>query len=722
MLDFTNPTRRELYTAQQEHVAGRVGVTVRNLIGRLNARSSIDLDRIATAWQVPVSASDKASQVGQLYRALTDPRTIRDAWETLDDDDRALIATLVAAAEAIPLDALARQLNREPADVRDHASRLYRAGWIAREGDDDELRVGEAPRLFIPRELANLVNRVEDEITTGDLSSTPLGTLLALLDDVELEETAKLWGIQVIPGLRSRDELVDAILEAVAEPERHKTVEKSLGRDAAAILNELRGCPPEGITLESAVAATKIDRARPGGAQRFRTALAQLEAALLAWHTYHRDGSRWLFMPSDIRTPRPRPETPVPESIVLDEPIPPSPYRYELAWDLLTLLRALTDADRPRNRLGDPFPAPWLRRLNARIWHAGREEPPAGYVPFLMSLALAEGLLAPEQGRSGTPVVTGEVRRWRDRTFADQDAHLRWRWLTATTWIEGSEQAEAHVWGGDWRALRRGLLTALGGVPDNEWRPLDAVAGWIAGRSSTLLGRTFTAAIGQGAAEDGPEGRRAATIAAVELTLRRAFVWFGLVEVRRAAAHGYLMRLTPRGRAISTGGVLPEDEPPTPLDIRDDGTIALERPSPLQIWSVSAFADPGTLDMPATYRLSARSIERAIGAGFQTAQIGSFLRSQSNQTVPAPVAAMLDQERRDHPVVRLTQATLLAPASAEARDRLRALLSASGIESTLVGDKLLVTAETADARRLVAILRSSGFVTLAEGAPGSPQR
>ena len=96
------------------------------------------------------------------------------------------------------------------------------------------------------------------------------------------------------------------------------------------------------------------------------------------------------------------------------------------------------------------------------------------------------------------PVVTGDIRRWRDRTFADQDAHLRWRWLTATTWIEGSEQAEAHVWGGDWRALRRGLLTALGAAPDNEWRPLDTVAEWIAGRDSALLGRTFTAAVGTG--------------------------------------------------------------------------------------------------------------------------------------------------------------------------------------------------------------------------------
>ena len=73
-------------------------------------------------------------------------------------------------------------------------------------------------------------------------------------------------------------------------------------------------------------------------------------------------------------------------------------------------------------------------------------------------------------------------------------------------------------------------------------------------------------------------------------------------------------------------------------------------------------------------------------------------------------------------IVRLRQATLLAPASPEALKRLRALLTASGIEATPVGDRLLVTSDAADARRLAAILRSSGFVTLSEGESPPPKR
>jgi hypothetical protein len=419
-----------------------------------------------------------------------------------------------------------------------------------------------------------------------------------------------------------------------------------------------------------------------------------------------------------LRAPQPRPEAPRPPVVEISDVTPMLPYRHEVAWDLLTLLRALAEPDRPRPRSGDPFPTPWLRRFNTRLWHRGPNEPPPGYVPFLVSLAVAEGLLAPEDGRTGTPVVTNEHRRWRDRSFDDQDAHLRWRWLTATTWIEGTEQVAAHVWGGDWRALRRGLLSTLSALEVGAWYSVEAVADWIAQRESTLLGSTFTASVGQGTAEDGAEGRRLATASAVSVTLRRAFAWFGLVEISSLRGLGDIMRVTERGNTIASGGALPSSTSGERIfDVSNDGEIRLTNPSPVQVWSIGAFSQMVQLGDPAVYRVTTRSLERALAAGFQTTQVADFLRLQSGKPLPAALNTMLDQERRDHPVVRMRNSTLLTVAGQEARERLRVLLTASGIEVIALPSGLIVPTDQATMPRIASILRSAGFMPLDEEVP-----
>ncbi len=692
---------------------------MRNLIGRLNARTPSELGRIATAWHVPLGSTDKPGQVGQIYRALTDPRAVRDAWSELPTENRALITVLANAPISLTIAEMGERLGRTPGELRDIAADLYRAGWIGREGDDAQLPVGESPRLFVPRELAHIVRRVEEEIATGDLSARPLSALLAMLDDVEIEETAQIWGIRVVPGLRSRSELIENILNVVNDSDRHRRVTGALKRHAAAIYDRLRAQPDQtAITIEDAAGATGLDRGAPSDGQKFREALAQLERSLLAWHTYHSDGSRWLFLPAELRAPQPRPEAPRPPVVVTGVERPMPRYRHEVAWDLLTLLRALAEPDRPRPRFNEPFPAPWLRRLNARLWYRGSAEPPQGYIPFLLALGAAEGLLAPEDGRNGTPVVTNEHRRWRDRSFDDQDAHLRWRWLSATTWIEGTEQVAAHVWGGDWRALRRGLLANLSLLEPGAWYTVDDVADWVSRRETGLLGATFTASVGQGIADDGAEGRRMATASAVGVTLRRAFTWFGLIELHGTREHGDLLRVTPRGNTIATGGALASNtSKDRKFEVTKNGELRLTNPSPLQVWSIGAFAELVELGEPAVYRLTGRSLERAIAAGFQTTQISDFLRLQSAKPLPPPIAEMLDQERRDHPVVRMRSSTLLTVAGQDARERMRALLTGAGIEVIALPSGLIVPNDHASAARIAGLLRDAGFMPLDEDAP-----
>src|SRR3954467_3509001 len=107
---------------------------MRNLLGRLNARSTDELTRIAAAWLVPLTASNRHAQVGQLYRALSDPRTVRDFWELLDEDERALVRLLALGDDtALTIDQLANPRGHTEEKPPAPPPRLYRKGVVVRE-------------------------------------------------------------------------------------------------------------------------------------------------------------------------------------------------------------------------------------------------------------------------------------------------------------------------------------------------------------------------------------------------------------------------------------------------------------------------------------------------------------------------------------------------------------------------------------------------------------
>ena len=144
---------------------------MRNLLGRLNGRTPDELARIARFWQVPAEASaPKHRLVGALYRTMTDPRGGRDAWDRLDDPERRMVTVLGNAESPLAIGDLARRLGIGEPVPHEIAARLYRAGIVARVGDDDPLPIGAVPHLFLPIEISQLFRRLRDERELGDVS------------------------------------------------------------------------------------------------------------------------------------------------------------------------------------------------------------------------------------------------------------------------------------------------------------------------------------------------------------------------------------------------------------------------------------------------------------------------------------------------------------------------------------------------------------------------
>lgn len=683
---------------------------MRNLLGRLNARSSDDLVRIAHFWQIPLRGNDRGRHVGTIYRVMTDIRACRDAWERFDPTSRDIVRAL-AFTESGPktLAELSEQLDTPEQTIRDASVRLFRQGVLAREGDRQELPVGATPRLFLPREVGLDFRRVLDEIDAGDQSRSSLRTLLEVRDDPDLEETAGLWGIRVIPGLRRRNELVGEILRQVGSANRVESVIKSLSKPACDLWNVVREASSEDgpVPLKEAIKQAGLTvpeeespRAVVAGAT-LRDALIELESAGLVLHTYRRDGSRALFVPQEILHPGMiatavplRPLQPL-NTVDVDEPEPMHPFA--LAWDLMTVVREIASKGAPVWIPGEPLSRTWQRRLNSRLWFGGEEVPPEGYLGVVLYLALGVDVIehGPHAPSSGAdkgairPQPTNQIRRWRGQGFAGQTAALRDVWLSADQWIEGRERELVDVWGADWQGFRRRLLGALRDIGEGEWLLVSDVAGRIAEQDPGLIGSTFTAASARGGTERG-DARIAAIAQIVDIEIQTAMWWFGFVDLTHVEKEGPAMRVTPAARLAATDirAVLEPDAPGDTervLTVEATGLVTLHRPAPLHIWSLTAFGDAEGLRPEATYQLRPGSVGRALGAGFDLQQILGYLERQGQASVPDDVKHLLREWTAGYQRVRLRRAALLIPDFETGIEQLREVAEEAGLE--IVEDK-----------------------------------
>jgi len=707
-------------------------VLARNLLGRLNARTPDDLQRIAAFWLVPLPGSDRGRHVGALYRAMTDIRHARSAWERLDRDAQDIVRDLALAdSGALTIDELAALTGLPHAETRTAAIRLFQAGLLAREGDNQELPIGALPKLFLPREIGQVFRRVQDEIDAGDLSGSPLRVMLETLDDPELEEAATTWGIRIIPGQRRRADLVARILRQIGSPERVAQVVAGRGRAATALWEAARAAAPAAVPLADALRAADLAPPEPVApdyvrrAARNESALSELESSLLVFHTYLRDGSRWLFVPHEVAHPgevaATLPLRPLQPISADKAPDLPEPEPYMLAWDLLTLLREIAEHGAPVWVSGEPLSRTWQRRLNRRLWLGGDEVPPRGYLGFLFYLGVAAGVVkASDQPLpTGTdknairPVVSPRVRDWTRLTFGAQNERLKEAWLESDVWIEGREREEIDVWGADWRGFRRRLLEAIAELDSNAWFMVDDLAARLAEQNPTMIGATFTAASSR-ASRGGADERNAAIAQIIEVEMETALGWFGVVQLGVAAGSGEVV--TP----VAARDVPDEAAAAGPsLAVTDNGLVTLRRPSPLHVWSLSAFGDAESLRPHPTYQLRPGSVSRALAAGFDLDQITAYLASQSGQPLPGPLAANLRDWTVGYKRIRMRRAVVLNPDSEESIPELRDVLAAAGLrvmeDLTPDGELIVLLGPATDTQaqpedEVLAALRAHGHV------------
>lgn len=709
---------------------------MRNLMGRLNTRSDEELQRISVAWLAPSSARDRAGLIAQLMRAMTDLRAVRDFWERRTASEQEMIAYFVAngSEQGATIADLAIALGHDESQVRATATRLYQAGALATTARQQPMQIGELPRLFLPRELGQLFARIQDELDAGDISRASPTALLEMLDDADIQRAAEHWGLESMPGLRTRRELTDGLLELVPYPDRRAAVERKLGWDARQVLAAVAELPAgQTVPLADIAETLELDSAQPRSAQRLRAALEALEEALLVWHTWLPDGTRALFQPiwPTAEPAETRDQAQPPEPIETAPADSPARYPAALAWDLLTLLRWL-GAGTPTVASFSSATMRARRQLDGQLWNRGGDEPLPGYLEFLAALAEYENLLEPPDTETR---MQRSLRAWRDRSFEDQRLQLISHWMGAVTWIEAQDQEEVVVTGAHWPQFRRRLLVLLAELDPARWYRLEDLTRWLSRRSSDALGDIVQIATARpiDVMLDRSSERLSSLEQVVERTLRSGFAWFGLVEIGHIPSTGEVARLTEAALAAAglreRGSFSPVEG--APLAIHPDLTVTLRDPSPVRVWSLTAFAEQTRLMPTAEYRITNRSLQRALSSGFRVEDVVTFLERQTGEPLEDATNAQLRAWAESVGRVWLAPA-LVIQAEHDAETRLlRAPLIAAGLRVESCADGLLAQgpegmSAAGLAEQVSAVLRELGktpqFRTTHEPLAGSETR
>ncbi len=710
---------------------------MRNLLGRLHARTDDQRTEIAILWRVSVFGRDTSAYLGRIYQVMTDIRAVRDTWLRLDPLAQRIVRELSAGeGEPVSIADLATSLESTTEDVLTAATTLYAWGILAEADDQPYPPQDGATSVLIPGELMLLFRRVIDERDAGDVSAYPLRRLLELRDDVELETTATKWGLRAMPGLKRRADVIAEILDAIPAPGRLESTLSHLKQPASSIWRAMlaaEGTGPQpysqiveraGLTVTEAPVGLAIEHST-----RLRGALEALESSLLVNHTWLDDGTRALFIPEELRNPQSvpvkvplSPIQPLPEGSV---PAPEGVHPYALAWDVMTVVREIAAKGPPVWIPGQDLPTHWLRLINSRLWFHDESQPPPGYAATLLHLAIGVGALEPAPRTPGMekaaikPVLGRNARWWRSLSFAEQTERLRQLWLSTDYWVEGRESGEIDVRSADWIRFRHRLLTAVARFDPEVWVLARDASIRLAEQDLTILGDTFDVVSGRPKTRT----RKLAIATAIEVELQTAFRWFGFVETQSVAGQGTAVRVTPAAVIAARDiGAPPETSDPTTgpvISLNHEGTVILRRPAPLHIWSLTAFADNEQLTPRAVYQMRSTSVGKALADGFDLEQISTYLANQSGAPLPDPLETRLREWTAGFKRVKMRRVVALDLDINHGLDDLRTVLEEAKftVLPTHGTTVLVVLPDSGDdgstaERALTKALRKAGYVGL----------
>ncbi len=348
-----------------------------------------------------------------------------------------------------------------------------------------------------------------------------------------------------------------------------------------------------------------------------------------------------------------------------------------------------------------------VRELKAAAAHLHLSEPDAALV---IETAATAGLIATRADADGNPVwvPTDEFDRWLDAEVADRWAILARAWLASTRLpgLVGGRAADDKPW----NALTPELSSML--MPETRLMTLTALAEVPAGHA--LASGTGLPSLVARLAWLRPRRPRS----------RADQVSWTMAEAAALGVTG-LDALSPYARALVAGD---DPEPvlaallPEPVDhVLIQADLTAVAPGPLESGiarSLQLLADVESRGAATVYRFTARSVRRALDAGWTAAEVHAFLASASRTPVPQPLTYLVDDAVRTFGQVRVGAAESFIRSDDEAA--LAALLhhpKAATLGLRRIAPTVVVSTTPVDL--LLIRLRDLGAAPVVEGPDGT---
>jgi hypothetical protein len=162
------------------------------------------------------------------------------------------------------------------------------------------------------------------------------------------------------------------------------------------------------------------------------------------------------------------------------------------------------------------------------------------------------------------------------------------------------------------------------------------------------------------------------------------------------------------------------------FEMRPGNIVAIENPSPRQVWTLSAFALPETLDRISLFKLTPDTVAEALASGYELEQITSFLEAETKAALDPSFVAEFARWTGDLHRIQYRRTLSLTADGAGSLDAAKTRLALAGFAVEVIADTLLVelpAGSGANAERaILQLLREAGFAPQAAQAQLGRQR
>jgi len=373
---------------------------MRPLLVVLHDRPLQSLRAAARFWEIAATES-AAELTGLLYPILTDAWQVALALERLGELAEAAVRILAERRLPLSPEEIARALSRDEGATIAILRQLYVAGLLASE------QSGEGPRVFLPNEVARVIQRLEHERSDPIAPDSPLPALFAQLTDHELLELAEQYGLTVIPSVTTREQALGYLLSQLGEPTVLHRVCAGLSPRAQQLLTQLE-------SRRAPIPLSELARNRRWTFGELRRAVIELARNGLVWRTCEGSVRCLMVLPTLSLGPSATPALKPIDAVSVTTQAP----SHAAVLDLLLLLACSL-----RSGTGWPRDSRPSRPLAAAIarqhWFWEDAADPLAYFTFLRRCAGSLGLVTP-RGELARPRLTA----WLGASFAEQQRRL----------------------------------------------------------------------------------------------------------------------------------------------------------------------------------------------------------------------------------------------------------------------------------------------------------